>query len=468
MDNAVTADLTTPEADHRAAGPRPPRRSGPVLTVAAVAAVAAIAVGVTAITTSRDGSLAKPQLPASQASPLAPNSSAAGSSASTTVASTSAANIAAPGTTAPVHRPSAAATTRPGQPVQAQPVLLKYGAQQGRAQVPWSQVGPGWFLALTDGGAPSLYLINPIGGRYLITTHLPTARDGIAAWSPDGKRVMLSRQETSGHMIFTELELATGRVLHTIDAGESASFVSYTRPEGRAILVSRFDGKTSSLQRLGTDGSHQLTYPGTLPGVGKVAADWRGIYTADGTELLVGAVNGIALLGNDGHLIRPLPAPPAEKHCMPLTWWDAATALMSCTNEAVRGQLYSFPTELFLQPVAGGRPSKLAGGSAQSYPFGFVDAWKYSGGVVLREGSGCGPGELDVLRNGVISRLRLPAGVVTPTPVYGFDGDTITVRQRSVCGPIPDAGSVISYNLVTGDTITLFKGSASLIDYPSR
>ena len=66
---------------------------------------------------------------------------------------------------------------------------------------------------------------------------------------------------------------------------------------------------------------------------------------------------------------------------------------------------------------------ELVDTSPAAHPFGFVYAWKYSGGMVLREGSGCGPGELDMLRDGVISRLRLPAGVVTPTPVYGFDGD---------------------------------------------
>ena len=55
---------------------------------------------------------------------------------------------------------------------------------------------------------------------------------------------------------------------------------------------------------------------------------------------------------------------------------------------------------------------------------------------------------------------------MTPTPVYGFDGDTITVRQRSACGRNADPGSVISYNLVTGATTTLFPGSGWLTPYP--
>jgi hypothetical protein len=341
------------------------------------------------------------------------------------------------------------------------PVLLRNGAQQGRAQVPWDQVGHGWFLALADrapGATKALYLLNPIGGRYLIADHLPNAGDHVAEWSPDGTRAMLDRLEPNGHEVLTELELATGRVLHTFDAGQFASFVSYSRPQGHAILVLHANGKTSSFHRLGTDGSHQLTYPKTLPGFGNVFGS-DSLYTADGAELLIGGKHGLALLGNDGHLIRVLPAPPGAQDCHPAKWWNSSTVLESCRVDL------NPRFALFFQQVAGGSPTELVDSNPASHPFGFAYAWNYSGGMVLREGSGCGPGQLDVLRNGVISRLRLPAGVVTPTPVYGFDGDAITVRQRSNCGPNPDPGSVISVNLVTGATTTLFKGQASLIDY---
>jgi hypothetical protein len=436
MDGIVTPDPTTPKSDRQAAG----------LVVALVGALAAIAVGVTAITTSGDSSAPKPNPTTGQVSAPAPS------------------------TTAPVRRSAAVAPATPGpgasRPV---PVLLRYGAQEGRAQIPWSQVGRGWFLAepynATSGAGKGLYLVNPIGGRYLITDHLPHTGDGIAAWSPDGARVMLSRQEASGHMVFTELELATGQVLHTFGANQWASFISYTRPQGRAILMYHADRRPSSLERLSTDGRHQLSYPDTLPGLGKVAAGRRSIYTADGAQLLVGAANGIALLENDGHLIRPLPAPPGQKSCMPLAWWDAATALVSCTNEAVQSKLYGSPTELFLQPVTGGSPAKLAGGSTEAHSFGFVYAWKYSDGVVLREGSGCGPGPLDVLRTGVIRRLTLPAGAEDSPPVVGMDGDVITLRRLAGCTGSPK-NSVISFNLRTGATTTLFTGSVLMILYP--
>jgi hypothetical protein len=446
----VTPDLMRLESGRQIAVTRYVRWLVLSLTVAVIAVVAAVAVEITAITTSGNDSAPQPTLPAGQVSTSAP---------STTTPST-----AMPTTIAPVSRPSAVPSASPPiRPSQPAPALLRNGAQQGRAQIPWSQVGRGWYLAAprnaTSYASEGLYLVNPIGGRYLITDHLPTARDGIAEWSPDGTRAMLSRQETSGHMIFTELELATGRVLHSFDAGEWASFVGYTRPQGHAILMFEFNGKTSSLHRFGTDGSHQLAYPKTLPGFGEVLES-ASLYTSDGAELLVGGKHGLALLGNGGHPIRVLPAPPGAQDCHPVKWWDSSTVLEYC--EVGLNPRFA----LFFQDVAGGRPTKLADGNPAAHPFGFVSAWKYSGGMVLREGSGCGPGELDVLRNGIISRLRLPAGVVTPTPLYGVDGDAITVRQRSTCGPNPYPGAVISVNLVTGATITLWHGAASLIGYP--
>jgi hypothetical protein len=449
MEESVTSDLTPPEADRRAAGPRHSRRRPtPVLTVVGIAAVAAIAVGGTAIRTSGNGNAAKPHLLAGQVSSSTSHSS---------TASTPEANSSAPSTTAPARRPSAAApSTRPTQPIQAQPVLLEYGAQQGRSQIPWSQVGPGWYLATTysamSGASSGLYLVNPIGGRYLITDRLPHADDRVAAWSPDGKRVMLMR-ETGTARIITELELATGRMLHTVDLGERG-FLGYTRPQGHAILVTDSVGAATTLERLGLDGSHQLTYPRTVPGFGQFG--FPVLYTADGSQLVIGGQHGIALLGNDGQLIRVLPAPAGAEVCWPAKWWDSSTVLETCG--------YHGSYTLFLQPAGGGGPDRLTGAS-KAHPGGFAEAWRYSEGVLLSEGAGCGPGLLNVMRGGVIERLKLPAGVAEYPPVIGVNGDFLTLRRQGGC-PVQPKESVISLNLVTGATITLFTGNAGMIPYP--
>jgi hypothetical protein len=452
MDSTMTPDLTTPEANRQAAGSRHARWRAPVLAVAAVAAVTGITLGVTAITTSSKGSATKPNSPVGRV-----NTSPSTSAPSTPAPSTPAPSTSAAGATAPAPRPSAAAS--PSGASHAVPALLRNDAQQSREQIPWSQVGPGWFLAApynaTSGTGKGLYLINPIGGRYLITDHLPHARDGAVAWSPDGTRAMLTRRQNNENAVFTEVELATGRVLHTFNASDT-SFIGYTRPQGHAILVIRDAGTSPSLERLSTDGSHQLTYPRTLPGFGEIG--FPVLYNATGTELLVGGQHGMALLGNDGRLIRILRAPAGAHGCWPTKWWNSSTVLETCNFDV--SPRYS----VLLQPVAGGQSEKLAG-AGKTYPLGFADAWRYSEGTLLSEGTGCGPGRLDVLRDGVIRTLKLPAGVEKYPPVIGVNGDLVTLRRLGGC-PIRNEESVISLNLVTGATTTLFRGTAQLIPYP--
>jgi TolB protein len=445
-DREPVAAVTRLDVDHPAGSSRHARWFAPVL---AAAAVIAVAVGVTAVSTSVNNGKRTPAPPATQVSTPAPSLTP---TPSRTAPSPSPSGNA---------QPSATATS----PVQA--VLLGNGKQADRSEIPWSQVGPGWRLASIpepgEAATPVVYLINPIGGRYLISDDLP-AGNSLEAWSPDGKRALLVRNESNDHRSFTELELATGKLLHTFDGGLHSNFVSYTRPQGQGLLLRTELGTTFGLKRFGTDGRPQLNYPTTLPGLGPVS-DFTALYSPDGGELLVGVKNGIAVLGNDGHLIRPLPAPAEQTWCRPIKWWDAATVLTRCQNEALSSQRQSAPTELFLQPVAGGSPTKLAGGSPAA-PFGFQDAWKYSNGVLLHQASGCGPGELDVMHDGVISKLILPAGVQTPAPLLAVDGDVVTVQSEGSCRSA--SNSVISYNIVTGAEITLAKNVGALISYPTR
>ncbi|HEY0168482.1 MAG TPA: hypothetical protein VGB75_15675 [Jatrophihabitans sp.] len=436
-----------------AAWPRRARWLIPALAAAATAAVA-VAVGITAVSTSVDNGKRTTIQPVTQLSTPAPSPSPT------------------PSHTTPAPRPAGLGSARPAAtatpPAQMAPPLGN-GQLADQSQIPWSQVGSGWHLisstATPEAAKAPLYLVNPIGGRYLISQ---VAIGDIRAWSPDGRRVLL-KEEGAGD--FSELELATGKVLRTFTIPGGASFVSYTRPTGQAILVEVTVGKGSTarttLQRFGTDGRHQLTYPSELPGLGKLSTQ-TALYSPDGTELLIGARNGLALLGNDGHVIRTLPAPAEQRECDPIKWWDAATVLTRCTNHVIKSQRIFLPSELFLQPVSGGSPTKLAGASAAT-PFGIQNAWRYSGGLLLREESGCGPGELDVLRNGVISKLALPSGIANPPPLHAVDGDVVIVDQRRQCSYKPDPVSLIAVDIVTGAKMTLATGFGNRVfSYPSR
>ncbi|MDT7731450.1 MAG: hypothetical protein QOK45_1703, partial [Mycobacterium sp.] len=92
-------------------------------------------------------------------------------------------------TTTAAHGPSSSPTAPTPTTVQH---AVAHGAEAPMDAVPWSEVGPGWMLAMwspatpTRGGgevpagepAPAtstttLYLVNPEGGRYALTTFPP-------------------------------------------------------------------------------------------------------------------------------------------------------------------------------------------------------------------------------------------------------------------------------------------------------
>src|SRR5690349_1412650 len=85
-----------------------------------------------------------------------------------------------------------------------------HGTEASIESIPWSQVGPGWMLATwspvsgtrpgedqppneptRDAAATTLYLVDPAGGRYLITTFAPPGDKGgpeMVDWSGDGSK----------------------------------------------------------------------------------------------------------------------------------------------------------------------------------------------------------------------------------------------------------------------------------------
>jgi hypothetical protein len=104
------------------------------------------------------------------------------------------------------------------------PTMAAHGVEAPLGAVPWPQVGPGWMLAMwspvpglaackqappgtpTDQTATTtLYLVDPAGGRYAITT-FPRPGDGssptLVDWSGDGTRALFATREND-HTVLT-------------------------------------------------------------------------------------------------------------------------------------------------------------------------------------------------------------------------------------------------------------------------
>ncbi len=130
----------------------------------------------------------------------------------------------APSTTSgPVTTPTTAATPTTTAP------LLERGKEAPRSAIPWSQVGPGWTLALwgvipggpsgelSGGGAPpsteaqTLYLVNPVGGRYVEATFAAGVDVQLADWSVTGRTALLAPGNRQVPVPLTTVDLVGGQ-----------------------------------------------------------------------------------------------------------------------------------------------------------------------------------------------------------------------------------------------------------------
>ncbi len=371
--------------------------------------------------------------------------------------------------------PAAHAEPENSQPMAAQGVEAPLGA------VPWPQVGPGWMLAVWSPvpglhpgetpppGAPTwqtatttLYLVDPAGGRYPITT-FPPPGDGespkLVDWSGDGTRALFATDE-KGRTVLTEVYLRSGaKTPFTIE--RTGVNPRYTRPDGKAVLLYKWKGsKPGSLERVDLAGNHQLTYP--------VGQDFDGyLSTPDGTQLAVGTTSGLALMGNDGAVGKALPI-AGQKDCTPTRWWDAGstTALTRCDS--------SGGSQLWLVPIDGGTPTPLtAPNNGHNSPdYGDLNAWQVPAGTYVQAAGACGVIFLAKLNgDGTTSKVSVPEAKSDSVVVVGVNGGDLDLKARAGCG---GGQALIDYSPATGTSTVLLGppvnggGVINAVPYPGQ
>ena len=346
-----------------------------------------------------------------------------------------------------------------------------HGVEAPIAAVPWSQVGPGWMLAVWNpvtphqpGAAPdpaphsapnqptdetassTLYLVDPAGNRYPIATFgPPSGFEGprLIDWSGDGSHALLSIQGPSGQPPATILvDLHTGTQT-TISAGASG----FTRPDGNAILVSTDDDGTvpGTLKRFDLAGNLQLTYPTDwLGGAGEFSGTY--LESPDGTQLVLGIANpgndqgaktgnGLVVVRNDGTFVRQLPSLMPGAECAPIRWWAATVILAHCTAS------HSSASQLWEVPLDGGAPTALtAVNSGQMDDPGFGGdigdgiAWQLPSGTFLESAGACGTIFLSRLTPDMHTmRVNVP-GVSDSVRVVGATADKLLLMAKVGCG----------------------------------
>lgn len=260
--------------------------------------------------------------------------------------------------------------------------------EQPRSAIPWSQVGPGWVVAVwaSNRAAPTgtLYLVSPTATRYAIAS-IPTNFSAVDV-SPDGRRVLtqsLNSQSVSDtSQTVTEWDLTSG-TSHVV--AKATRTVRYSKPTAKAILVSddpSGDPLQGHLERRGLDGSLQISFP-----VGSAA----GIETPDGLFIVAHSNEGLTVFGNStGAVVHSLPAPNGYGGCYPISWWSDGRVVVTCSSSGGVDL-----NNVWLYPVSGGPPAQLTQASSRAQR-GYVNAWQLSGGVLLEQAQACAYGPLDI------------------------------------------------------------------------
>jgi hypothetical protein len=349
-----------------------------------------------------------------------------------------------------IHRDNAVSPS----PVTSTPTAVTQAAARGVEAaintIPWKQVGPGWLLAtwsqvpgLSFGEPPpgtptpetattTLYLVDPAGGRYPITTFPPPGAGPsptLADWSGDGTHALITAYAPppSGAYTVTTVDLRSGaQTSFTIDNGANSFDVTarYSRPQGKAVLLTKPSG-AGWLKRVDLAGKPELTYP--------VGRDFQGSYlsTPDGTQLVLGTAVGLALMGNDGTAGRMLPI-TGEQDCAATRWWDATSTvvLARCLGHG--------PARLWLVPIGGEPPTALTAPlTGQGPDYGDLDAWQLPSDTFVQVAGACGSEYLGKLSavGGTTTRVEVPdADPRSSIRVIGPHGGHLTVQGRASCG----------------------------------
>jgi hypothetical protein len=392
--------------------------------------------------------------------------------------STSASSTATQQNSSPPAAPtpvSASPSAAPAATPAAQPAVAK-GVERGIGDVPWSQVGPGWTLAVWSPVTPhhpgeqpapgeptwdtantALYLVDPAtGNRYTITIFTPADRDPqLIDWSGDGS-----------HALFTQAANAISIDLHT---GERTvvpvhGTPEYTRPNGKALLVSTgFNGnEPGTLKRIDMAGHEQLAYPtDDLGGAGQFSGDY--LESPDGTHLVLGTANlgneivprtdnSLVVMANDGSIIRTVPVPMPKAYCAPVKWWAPTVALAHCTAEAGSGE------QLWEVPLDGGKPTALTAVNSHNNEPGFEgnygnwNAYELPSGVFLPTAGACGTSFVSRLTpDGHTTRVDVP-GLGDSVELAGISGDKLLVVGKVGCG---GGTSLLTYDPVANTSTVL-------------
>ena len=358
--------------------------------------------------------------------------------------------------------------------------MLGRGRVGTRADIPWSDVGPGWTVAvLAPIGTPGLntpalqtvFLVDPEGDRYKIVTTSGYPLK-LADISGDFRRALFTQFVEPDSEKVEQLDLSSG-VLTTIVKGWAGSWVEYTKPLGKAVVIAGDDVNSETLKRLALTGSTQKIYDTGVFGNNVQAT--LPLYEPDGVSFVLATSTGFAVMINDGTLVRRVPFPPQHTCSSTGRWWAPDVLLAYCRPvvQPTSNGSSAVPTiaTVWRVPIDGGTPSPFnVDVDELSAHIGIGDAWQTDGGVFVEEVFGCGSGialqRLD--SDGSPHRViySMPGFGALPIHVVGGTRTDLYLRGNISCQSA-DGSAVVKFNARTGAMLMLIGpqlGGGTVID----
>lgn len=322
-----------------------------------------------------------------------------------------------------------------GSPAVAGPTPTSRVAPHGfgtPSEIPWASVGTGWVLTSWGPAAtqsahakvPYLVLSNQSGQRYLVMKETgPLARATLLSWSGDAQRALFDVETNAGVTTLFVVDLHTGVVADSFVVPTSASdnfqSAGFTRPDGFAVIVDTYTSHPI-LTRYSLSGQAQGTYPTAFSSVGRANGSW--LYSPDGTELVLGAMHGLAFVSNGGTSLAQLQL-KGSSYCAPQRWWSATVVLASCMVGA------HSEDRLFEFHVGEKTPAALTRVNVPPDD-GDLSGWRVSGRVYVQVASACGYVYLARLVGSAPIMVNVP-GVPSGNSVYVLGASTTALALEA-------------------------------------
>ncbi len=201
------------------------------------------------------------------------------------------------------------------------------------------------------------------------------------------------------------------------------------------------------MSRSTLQGQEIFAFPDRFPGPREPAHGapdhFTGTYlqSPDGTQLVMGAALGMAVLSSTGKLLRDFYV-PSSAACSPLRWWRPGIVLSACGGTAAG--------RYWLVPVSGAAPVALARQGGTS------NIWQVGGALYGQARTGCGRAlELTGGRWVPAVLPGVPPG--GPTKIIEGEGDQLQlVASAGNCAGSQGIADLLWSDPTTGKATTLF------------